>query len=487
MSLLNRCIWNSTTAGTGSFTEGTAVAGYQTMDAAGAVAETYQYAAQSTDLSQWEYGSAVWNPITKVFGPRNVEGNSLGTLSPINFSSPPQVIVTALVENFIFQPAQANLSFYVDPTGSDSNPGTQALPFATPQHAANVANTFDYQNLWVPTININAGTYVDNGLSMVVTLPGLRNPGFGSFPSLNFTGPVTFSVAATNGAETVNVGGSWQFQGSTLTNDCFGTAISTAGDLSIECDLAFQDTGSNGFDGQFLTCINPQTTGQIACFRPVTWSILCPKLASFIIANQTTTPNFINNVTIHLPVGGIDMSVAGGFFLQTTALALMAFGNGCSFTGGPATGGAQYVVQNISQLAMSLSLLAQIPGDPKFNFIDGQSGLGDNNGRATNADCDPFYEYHQPASGFSITIGNNSNNVILDPSATLATGTITMPAHPSQQGQKISVRSSQTVTSLTVLASAGQNLGAGAPTTLLQGRSFSVIWNDQNSTWYFGN
>lgn len=56
-------------------------------------------------------------------------------------------------------PAPSNLSFWVATTGSDSNPGTLAQPFATVQHAIDVAESFDWLNSFFPTINIEPGTY----------------------------------------------------------------------------------------------------------------------------------------------------------------------------------------------------------------------------------------------------------------------------------------------------------------------------------------
>lgn len=93
---LNRCIWLATSSGTGSFVENTAVLGYQTMESAGSVdQQTYSYAAQSTDLTQWEYGNGVWTAATKTLT-RVVVGNSLGTTAAVNFTAPPQVLIGTL-------------------------------------------------------------------------------------------------------------------------------------------------------------------------------------------------------------------------------------------------------------------------------------------------------------------------------------------------------------------------------------------------------
>ncbi len=66
--------------------------------------------------------------------------------------------------------ATGNLTFYVDPAGSDSNPGTIGSPFLTIQHALNVTAQYNYQGLYFPKINLNAGTYTE-----AIILPPLFN------------------------------------------------------------------------------------------------------------------------------------------------------------------------------------------------------------------------------------------------------------------------------------------------------------------------
>jgi hypothetical protein len=74
-----------------------------------------------------------------------------------------------------FLPAGANLNFYVSTSGSDSNSGTTSgSPFATIQHAVNVAAGYNYQGRYAPTINIAAGTYT---ISSTINLPELQNLG----------------------------------------------------------------------------------------------------------------------------------------------------------------------------------------------------------------------------------------------------------------------------------------------------------------------
>jgi hypothetical protein len=71
-------------------------------------------------------------------------------------------------------PATSDTIFQVATTGDDATgDGSLAAPFATIQHALNVASRYDYQGLYNVYINIANGTYVEN-----VVLPdfiGLRN------------------------------------------------------------------------------------------------------------------------------------------------------------------------------------------------------------------------------------------------------------------------------------------------------------------------
>jgi hypothetical protein len=99
-SLLNLCRFNPTAGGTTDWTYSSAVTGYQSPAAAGAVnGATYSYRAESTDLSQWEVGTGTYNSGTGVLARGTVRFNSLGTTAKINFSAPPQVAVVALAED----------------------------------------------------------------------------------------------------------------------------------------------------------------------------------------------------------------------------------------------------------------------------------------------------------------------------------------------------------------------------------------------------
>jgi len=93
------------------------------------------------------------------------------------------------------------------------------------------------------------------------------------------------------------------------------------------------------------------------------------------------------------------------------------------------------------------------------------------------------YSYIVPATGFSHVIGNAINFYIMNPAGTLAAGTLTMPAAPDD-GQEVSIISSQTITTLTVNANAGQTILGGGPNTLLANGYIRWKYVASITTWF---
>lgn len=92
------------------------------------------------------------------------------------------------------------------------------------------------------------------------------------------------------------------------------------------------------------------------------------------------------------------------------------------------------------------------------------------------------YNRQVPAAGFSITIANQDIFLILDPAGTLATGTITMPASPTD-GKIVGISTTQTITSLTIQPNSGQTI-ADSVSTLPIGGCIQFLWANSVSTWY---
>lgn len=114
-SLIDVCRFFPTAGGTTDWTYSSAVTGYQSPSAAGAVnGAQYSYRAESSDLTQWENGVGVFNSSTGVLTRATVFCNSSGTGvssgqtgagTKINFTTAPQVAIVALAEDLNFAPA----------------------------------------------------------------------------------------------------------------------------------------------------------------------------------------------------------------------------------------------------------------------------------------------------------------------------------------------------------------------------------------------
>lgn len=101
-NFLDVCRFNPTAGSTTDWTYLSAVTGYQSPAAAGAVnGAIYSYRAESNDLSQWEVGYGAYNSSTGVFARTTVLFNSAGTTAKINFTTVPQVAIVALAEDLL--------------------------------------------------------------------------------------------------------------------------------------------------------------------------------------------------------------------------------------------------------------------------------------------------------------------------------------------------------------------------------------------------
>jgi hypothetical protein len=92
------------------------------------------------------------------------------------------------------------------------------------------------------------------------------------------------------------------------------------------------------------------------------------------------------------------------------------------------------------------------------------------------------YDYQTPTTGFSYTFAAGTQVLVMNPAGTLATGTITMPASPSD-GMTITFSSTKIITALTVNANTGQTIN-NAVTTLSAGQSASYIYRSASTAWF---
>lgn len=92
-SLLNAVQFAATSSGTGDFVVSSAIQGFQTPSADGAInGETYSYRAQNASMSEWEIGIGTWNSGTSTLARTTILASSTG--SKVSFTAAPNVGLT---------------------------------------------------------------------------------------------------------------------------------------------------------------------------------------------------------------------------------------------------------------------------------------------------------------------------------------------------------------------------------------------------------
>ncbi len=185
MALLNRCIFNATSAGTGDFGVATPVLGFLTPAQANAQnATTYHYAAQTLDGSgsiiQWELGNGTYN--AGVLARTTIIFSSSAN-AKVNFALVPQVLITALAEDIVTAPltgaAASHVAIFTDTTGrqlADSKitlttPATGATLTIADGKVITESNTLTYTGNDGSTVAFGAGGTVLYG-NQTITLTG---------------------------------------------------------------------------------------------------------------------------------------------------------------------------------------------------------------------------------------------------------------------------------------------------------------------------
>ncbi|MBU9380629.1 glycoside hydrolase family 55 protein [Burkholderia gladioli] len=96
---------------------------------------------------------------------------------------------------------------------------------------------------------------------------------------------------------------------------------------------------------------------------------------------------------------------------------------------------------------------------------------------------DKAYTYTAPASGATVTIASGTQTALIDPSATLAALTVTLPAcSTAYDGSLVRLTSTKAVTALTLSASSGSV--SPAATALSAGAGHAYLCRGANTTWY---
>lgn len=90
--------------------------------------------------------------------------------------------------------------------------------------------------------------------------------------------------------------------------------------------------------------------------------------------------------------------------------------------------------------------------------------------------------YFTPVNGATLVLNENVENAVINPAGTLATLVINMPKNPND-GQTVTVGTSQTLTTITLVPGAGHVI-KNTITTLPAGNGFQYIFRRTNLTWY---
>lgn len=404
----------------------------------------------------------------------------------------------------------ADFQYYVSTTGSNSNDGLTLLTaFATLQHANDVlTNTIDL-NGFHGNINVSPGTYA--GISQIGGYYSSKSSAL-----LHTNGVIQYNGDLTTPTNVVIT--------STLSRD--GRHVCWQSDQSSprEVDTSFDGFDWNVFDSglSFGPIVVAETSdiitigqnggnSQIDCgttgvpmfsgsivFGPGT--ILINGAASGFASSSTSnvyatsTQGFATPGTTAFMQGSVNITgnpaLGGLWSIFSSSLLNNSFNAGFTgaFTGSAFACGEHSIM---SMVGNDWNTGAPVFGTPSVTpptLYEG--GIYSNNFfnrrfEATGAQIfGASKNYSQPGSGFSLTLGLADTIVILDPAGALATGTITMM--PAMDQMRVSIRSTQTVTALTLSPGAGQSMAANTPTTISAGHIIDLIFQASNSTWYSG-
>lgn len=92
------------------------------------------------------------------------------------------------------------------------------------------------------------------------------------------------------------------------------------------------------------------------------------------------------------------------------------------------------------------------------------------------------YDYQVLTTGFSYTFAAGTQTLVINPATTLAAGTITMPASPSD-GMTITFSSTKQITALTLNGNTGQTV-VSAVTVLPANQATTYVYRATNTSWY---
>lgn len=293
-----------------------------------------------------------------------------------------------------FVPTFSNINFYVSTTGSDSNPGTQAQPFATIQHALVVSSYYNYQGLYFPTINVGPGTFsILSSIVLTVLRSSVQGSSVGTQAIILGSGISTTKILDVNGfgciygpTETV-----WQVSALTLDSDVAGL-VANGGVILVPFNGTIGFANTSGFSDN-PTCVMATNGGLVQLDAVINININdinCGPLvraSGVAFVGQPGGTVLIDNSTLNLPSSNMTHST-GFWFIDTFQINnmsvqfyLMNINHGASWLGNQVRlGGA-----GIQTFITDDGTFSRVPGVSTGNDISGGvivSGTNSDSGSA---------------------------------------------------------------------------------------------------------
>lgn len=378
------------------------------------------------------------------------------------------------------EPLIADRSYYVATTGSDTTgAGSIGSPWATLQHASNVIQeTLDIAGFTI-TIHVADGNYAGvawqgytgsgnvawlgnntTPASVVITDSTAPSGNYGSFICLN-NSSITCWISGFKMAPTI--GPCVDNDGMLRAHIIFGepTFILPSKNIFAGCQSNGHVIVGNFFD-QTLDISTIDGTA-ISAKSPATFVFIVNQGGIYLYG-----PNY--NITGTLTVSRA-FAVAASAALASVYGAISGTCNGKRF-------------EASFQGQINADTLTSWPGNaPGIVLPSGTLTIGyPSKGLAGVGVPTMQIDYQVPITGFSYSALDLTGALILNPAGTLATGTVTMPPNPLN-GQLFDIKSTMTITALTLTPAAGQSV-VGSPGTIALGDTIEAIYRAADSTWY---
>lgn len=328
--------FTAASAGSGSFVDSAAVGGYRRAVGALVNGKSYRYRAESADLSEWEWGTGVWNSGTSTLT-RTVTISSTG--STVSFTAAPQVAIT-------IEPGDV-LSF------------TDAQTFSAPEKAQAQANLglggAAVLNVGTAAGTVAAGddTRITGSIKAVKSTRITANTTFVPDPFMLFA--IVECVGGGGGGGGINTGGSNSFSAGGGTAGSYSRSLLTAAAIGASQSVTIGAAGAAGAAGGGNGGNGGTTSFGSLCTAPgggggtgnnndaANWKgpgasggVGTGNVAAFGGAPGTTGPSFTGTFIVYSGGGGSSPFGSGGvpvFAAISTAAGLAGSGNGSGGSG----------------------------------------------------------------------------------------------------------------------------------------------------------